>query len=164
MEKYPGEFSEVLILSELLAMLTDLFYIRIKWKNNLEARKWKKIREHCQKFYAPESPGFFSHFVRTSCRTNYGRVLGPGIFLFFSTGYLEISTQNFDRWNQENMFETEVIRANECQSYHHVRRHSKDIFSIFYNTKVCSVFSLQSLHRGDSNEYTQYTILNIKNP
>ena len=28
--------------------------------------------------------------------------------------------------------------------------------------KVCYVFSLQSLHRGDSNEYTQYTIFNIK--
>ena len=40
-----------------------------------------------------------------------------------------------------------------------------DIFSIFFNMKVCCVFSLQSPHRGDSNEYTQnatqYTILNI---
>ena len=28
--------------------------------------------------------------------------------------------------------------------------------------KVCGVFSLESPHRGDSNEYTQYTIFNIK--
>ena len=33
-----------------------------------------------------------------------------------------------------------------------------DIFSIFFNMKVCCVFSLESPHRGDSNEYTKYTI------
>ena len=27
---------------------------------------------------------------------------------------------------------------------------------------VCCVFSLESPHRGDSNEYTQYTIFKIK--
>ena len=37
-----------------------------------------------------------------------------------------------------------------------------DIFSIFFNMKVCCVFSLESPHRGDSNEYTQYTFINIK--
>ena len=37
-----------------------------------------------------------------------------------------------------------------------------DIFSIFLNMRVCCVFSLESPHRGDSNEYTQYTIFNIK--
>ena len=36
-----------------------------------------------------------------------------------------------------------------------------DIFSIIFNMTVCCVFSLESPHRGDSNEYTQYTILNI---
>ena len=40
--------------------------------------------------------------------------------------------------------------------------HKRDIFSIFYNTMVCCMFSLESPHRGDSNEYTQYTIFNIK--
>ena len=30
------------------------------------------------------------------------------------------------------------------------------------NTKLYCVFSLESPHRGDSNEYTQYTIFNIK--
>ena len=35
-----------------------------------------------------------------------------------------------------------------------------DIFSIFM--QVCCVFLLESPHRGDSNEYTQYTIFNIK--
>ena len=34
-----------------------------------------------------------------------------------------------------------------------------DIFSIFFNMKVCFVFSVESPHRGNSNEYTQYTIL-----
>ena len=29
---------------------------------------------------------------------------------------------------------------------------------IFYNMKVYCVYSLESPHRGDSNEYTQYTI------
>ena len=37
-----------------------------------------------------------------------------------------------------------------------------DIFSIFSNMNVCCVFSLESTHRGDSNEYTQYTSINIK--
>ena len=37
-----------------------------------------------------------------------------------------------------------------------------DIFLIFFNMKVCCVSSLESPHRGDSNEYTQYTIFNIK--
>ena len=36
------------------------------------------------------------------------------------------------------------------------------IFSIFFNMKVCCLFLLESPHRGDSNEYTQYTIFNIK--
>ena len=35
------------------------------------------------------------------------------------------------------------------------------IYSIFYNMKVCYVFSLES-HGGDSNEYTQQTIFNTK--
>ena len=37
-----------------------------------------------------------------------------------------------------------------------------DIFSILFNMKVYCVFSLESPHRGDSNEYTQYTIFNIQ--
>ena len=40
--------------------------------------------------------------------------------------------------------------------------HNRDIFSIFLIMKVCCVFSLESPNRGDSNEYTQYTIFNIK--
>ena len=34
-----------------------------------------------------------------------------------------------------------------------------DIFSIFFNKKIYYVFLLEPSHRGDSNEYTQYTIL-----
>ena len=44
----------------------------------------------------------------------------------------------------------------------HVKRHNRDIFSIFFNMNVCCVFSLESPHRGDFNEYKQHTIINIK--
>ena len=59
------------------------------------------------------------------------------------------------------MFETGVVQANEYYSLRQFRRHNGDICSIFFNMKVCCVFSLESPHRGDSNEYTQYTIFNI---
>ena len=36
------------------------------------------------------------------------------------------------------------------------------ISSIFYNMKVYCLFSFESPHRGDSNEYTQYTIFIMK--
>ena len=65
-------------------------------------------------------------------------------------------------WNHGIMFETRVVRANEYQSYCQVSRHNRGIYPIFYNMKVCCVFLLESPHRGDSNEYTQYTIFNIK--
>ena len=42
------------------------------------------------------------------------------------------------------------------------QRHNMDMFMIFFNMKVCCVFSLELPHRGDSNEYTQYTIFNMK--
>ena len=35
------------------------------------------------------------------------------------------------------------------------------IISNFCNMKVCYVFSLESPHQGDSNEYTQLTIISI---
>ena len=37
-----------------------------------------------------------------------------------------------------------------------------DINLIFFNMKVWCMFSLESPHRGDSNEYTQYTISHTK--
>ena len=48
-----------------------------------------------------------------------------------------------------NMFETGEVRANECWSLCQVRRHNRDIFSIFLNMKVCWVFSLETPHWGD---------------
>ena len=36
-----------------------------------------------------------------------------------------------------------------------------DIFSILFNMMVFCVFSLESPHPGDSNEYIQHTIFNI---
>ena len=41
-------------------------------------------------------------------------------------------------------------------------KHNTDIFSMFFSMKVFWVFSLESPQRGDSNEYTQYTISHIK--
>ena len=38
---------------------------------------------------------------------------------------------------------------------------NRDIFLIFFNMKICCVFSLELPHRGDSNEYTLYTIFNM---
>ena len=35
-----------------------------------------------------------------------------------------------------------------------------DIFLIFFNMKACCVFSLESPHRGNSNEKSQHTIFN----
>ena len=35
-------------------------------------------------------------------------------------------------------------------------------FSVFFNMEVYYVFSLESPPRGDSNEYTQYTIFSMK--
>ena len=40
---------------------------------------------------------------------------------------------------------------------------NRNIFSIFFNIEVFCMFSLESPHRGDSNEYTQYTISVEKN-
>ena len=37
-----------------------------------------------------------------------------------------------------------------------------DIFSTFFNMKAWCMFSSESPHRGDSNEYTQHTITNVK--
>ena len=37
-----------------------------------------------------------------------------------------------------------------------------DTFLIFFNMKVCCVFSLESPHQGDSNENIQHTIFNRK--
>ena len=51
---------------------------------------------------------------------------------------------------------------NVNQSGQQVKRHNMDTFSIFFNMKVCCVFSLESSHRGDSNEHTQYTIFKIR--
>ena len=36
------------------------------------------------------------------------------------------------------------------------------MFSIFFNLKICCVVSLESPHQGNSEEYTQSTIFNIK--
>ena len=60
------------------------------------------------------------------------------------------------------MFETGIVRPNECYSLSQVRRQNRDIFSVLFNMKVYCVFSLESPHRGDSNQCTQYIIFNMK--
>ena len=47
-------------------------------------------------------------------------------------------------------------------SVNHSARSEGIIFSIFLNIKVFCAFSLESPHRGDSDEYTLHTIINIK--
>ena len=42
------------------------------------------------------------------------------------------------------------------------QEHKRDIFLTFFNMEVFCVFSLESPHPGDSNEYSQYTSFNIK--
>ena len=44
----------------------------------------------------------------------------------------------------------------------YIKRHTRGIVSIFFTVKVYCVFSLESPHRGDSYEYTQYTIFQYK--
>ena len=56
-------------------------------------------------------------------------------------------------------------RKFELMSVNHSGRSGGTIgisFSIFLNMKVYCVFSLESPHRGDSNENTQLTIFNTK--
>ena len=50
-------------------------------------------------------------------------------------------------WDYENVFETGVVRASEGLLMSQVRRHNRDILSIFFNMKVYCVFSLESPHR-----------------
>ena len=47
-------------------------------------------------------------------------------------------------YDHKNMFETGVVRANECYSQRMVRRHNRDIILIFFRMKVCCVFSLEN--------------------
>ena len=56
-------------------------------------------------------------------------------------------------------------RKFELMSVNHSGRSGSTIgisFSIFLNMKIYCVFSLESPHRGDSNENTQLTIFNTK--
>ena len=65
-------------------------------------------------------------------------------------------------WNHENMFETGVVRSNECYR----RARPRGIIGISFRfslmLKYVVLFSLESPHPGDSNEYTQYTIFEYK--
>ena len=50
-------------------------------------------------------------------------------------------------YSRQGMFELMSVN-------HSARPRSRDVFSIVLNMKVCSVFSLESPHRGNSTEYT----------
>ena len=65
-------------------------------------------------------------------------------------------------WDYKNLSETGVVQAIEGLLKSQVRRHNRDTFSFFFNMKVYCVFSLESPQRGNSNEYTQYTISQYK--
>ena len=68
---------------------------------------------------------------------------------------------NYYLWDHESLFETRVAGANEGWIERQVRWHNRNYFSIFFNMKVRWVFSLESPHRGDSNEYKQHAIIYI---
>ena len=82
------------------------------------------------------------------------------IFVFFLILYIQ---SNF---NGSNTFGT-MKRCSrqgqvELMSVNHsarTRRHNGGISLSFSNMKVCCVFPLESPRRGDSNEYTQHTLL-----
>ena len=54
-------------------------------------------------------------------------------------------------WDHEKVFETEVVRANEVNHSAMSGGITGIFFAIFFDMKVCCVFSLESPHRGDSN-------------
>ena len=56
------------------------------------------------------------------------------------------------------MFETGVVELMSVNHTCSAKRRNRDIFSIFFSMKVHCVFSLESPQRGDSIEYTQFTI------
>ena len=60
------------------------------------------------------------------------------------------------------MFETGVARANDCFNSARPGGIIGIFLFIFSNMMVFCIFSLESPHRDDSNEYTQYTIFNMK--
>ena len=66
-------------------------------------------------------------------------------------------------WYFENMFEAAVVRANEVNDSARSVGSIGIFFSNVFHMKVCCVFSLESPHRCDSNEYTQYTSINMIN-
>ena len=90
---------------------------------------------------------FFSNWLRLI-------TLSKNITLFWSCGSdCTVEPQWLEHlWNHENMFETGVVRAYECESKRQVRKRNRDICSIALNMEVCCVVSLESPHRGDSNE------------
>ena len=51
-----------------------------------------------------------------------------------------------------------VFESLRNSSYSLRKQIFREIF-LFYHEFVCCVYSLESLHRGDSNEYTQHTII-----
>ena len=55
------------------------------------------------------------------------------------------------------MFKTGVVRANGVNHSASSGGIIGNISLSFSNLKVCWVFSLESPHRGDSNEYTGHT-------
>ena len=52
-----------------------------------------------------------------------------------------------------------VLSANFFQGSHHIQDLVVEPIFIFYHENVCRVYSLELPHRGNSNEYTQYTII-----
>ena len=87
--------------------------------------------------------------------------------LIFSLIYISMQMQS--NFNGSNTFGT--MKISSRQGYFEPMRVDNSARSggiirislIFYNMKVYCVFTLESPHRGDSNECTQYTIFQYEN-
>ena len=69
---------------------------------------------------------------------------------------------NLDGWNTDGLFtmaNSNLVFESQQNSPDSLRKQIfREIF-LFYREIVCCVYSLELPHRGNSNEYTQHTII-----
>ena len=92
--------------------------------------------------------GLHNKLLLTLLHSEWPKLSGPRVLTILSATGLNVYT---------------VTEKMSILIPHEARRQNRDIFLIFFNIKVCCVVLLESPHRGDSNEYTQYTVFNIYN-
>ena len=78
------------------------------------------------------------------------------MFTHFAQEQPNLNSSNDDgSFTTANSFSFESLHNSSASSRKQIFR---EIF-LFYHGIVCCVYSLESPHRGDSNEYTQHTII-----